>query len=390
MPGTRRQKAKPRRCGRFTSAFSTRFAVFFVICLAIAAPAGAQIGSYRYSSLVMDAATGQVLSGTNADELRYPASLTKLMTLYLTFEALRDRRLEPDTLVPVSAHAASMVPTKLGLLPGSQVTVEQAILALITLSANDAAAALGELLGGDEERFANLMTLRARSLGMDHTTFRNASGLPDPEQVTTARDLAILARHLLDDFPNYYGLFGTPFFLFHGRTIINHDRMLQTYPGADGLKTGYTVASGHNLVTSAVRGGVRLIGVVLGAASNGERDLHMAALLDQGFEHEDVPITPHEALVASRLAGPIPATTQAMSVSELRIARAGYPGHSHRRYLRDAVLLTGPAASLVRHHVDYRPDYRPIRAESTPTCSRTRRRGFCGQLRGDAHRLASR
>ena len=187
-----------------------------------------------------------------------------------------------------------MEPSKLGLLPGSQLTVEEAILGLVTKSANDAASALSELLGGSEERFGQMMTLRARALGMSHSTFMNASGLPHPDQWSTARDLAILSRRLINDFPGYYRYFSTPSFAWHRQIIFNHDNMLRTYPGADGLKTGYTEASGHNLVTSAVRGGVRLVGVVLGAASNGERDIHMASLLDQGFEQMDVPIA-HKA-----------------------------------------------------------------------------------------------
>jgi D-alanyl-D-alanine carboxypeptidase len=213
-----------------------------------------------------------------------------MMTLYMVFEALRDRRLSLGQTVPVSAHAAAMSPSKLGLTPATRISVEQAILGLVTKSANDAAAALGELLGGDEDRFGQMMTLRARALGMAHTVFRNASGLPDPDQITTARDLAVLARHLVQDFPNEYRYFSVPSFLFRGRTILNHDHLLQTYPGADGIKTGYIEASGFNLVTSAVRGDVRLIGVVLGAAHPGERDLHMAALLDQGFEQLNVPV----------------------------------------------------------------------------------------------------
>ena len=201
----------------------------------------------------------------------------------MLFESLRDHRLSLSDAVPVSAWASSMPPTKLGLLPGTYLTVEQALLGLVTKSANDAASALGELMGGDEDRFAQMMTLRARALGMTHTTFRNASGLPDWGQVTTARDLLMLARHLIQDFPQYYHYFSTPSFQFHGRTVLNHQALLRTYPGADGLKTGYTEASGFNVVTSAMRGDVRLIGVVLGASSGGERDLHMAALLDQGF-----------------------------------------------------------------------------------------------------------
>jgi D-alanyl-D-alanine carboxypeptidase len=271
-----------------------------------ARPARAQIGSDRYSSIIIDAATGNILSAVNADEPRYPASLTKLMTLYVTFEALRDHRIALSDLVPVSARAAAMSPSKLGLTPATRITVEQAVLGLVTKSANDAAAALGELLGGDEDRFAAMMTLRARALGMAHTTFRNASGLPDPDQVSTARDLALLARHIVTDFPTYYGYFSTRGFVWHGRMIPNHDHMLDTYPGADGMKTGYTVLAGHNLVTSAQRSGVRLIGVVLGAASNSERDIHMAALLDQGFERMNVaPVGPaaRRGWMMARLSG---------------------------------------------------------------------------------------
>jgi D-alanyl-D-alanine carboxypeptidase len=263
--------------------------------------AHAQVGSDRYSSIVVDESSGKILESINPDAPRHPASLAKLMTLYMTFEALRDRRITLDQAVPVSAHAASMEPTKLGLLPGSRLTVQQAILGLVTKSANDAAAALGELLGGSEDRFAQMMTLRARALGMSRTTFTNASGLPDPDQWTTARDLAVLARHMVTDFPGDYHYFSTPSFVFRGSTIYNHDGMLRSYPGADGMKTGYTEASGHNLITSAVRDGVRLIGVVLGAGSNAERDVHMAALLNQGYEEMDVPIDRPATRVASAL-----------------------------------------------------------------------------------------
>jgi D-alanyl-D-alanine carboxypeptidase len=188
------------------------------------------------------------------------------------------------------------------LVPGTRLTAEEAILGLVTKSANDAAAALGELLAGSEDRFAQMMTLRARALGMSQTTFTNASGLPDPDEWTTARDMAMLARHLLTDFPGFYPYFSTHSFTFQRRVIFNHDRMLASYPGADGMKTGYTEASGHNLVTSAVHSGVRLIGVVLGASSNPERDAHMTALLDQGFDQMDVPAERRTTL-ASRLPG---------------------------------------------------------------------------------------
>jgi D-alanyl-D-alanine carboxypeptidase len=281
--------------------FATGLTSWLWVSSLAATPAHAQIGSARYSSIVVDAGSGDVLEEVNADQPRHPASLTKMMTLYLTFEALRDRRIALDQAVPVSPHAASMEPSKLGLLPGSRLTVEQAILGLVTKSANDAASALGELLGGSEDRFAQMMTLRARALGMGHSTFMNASGLPDPDQWTTARDLAILSRRLINDFPGFYSYFSTPSFAWHRQVIFNHDNMLRTYPGADGLKTGYTEASGHNLVTSALRGGVRLVGVVLGASTNGERDIHMASLLDHGFEQMDVPVFRKPVQMASRV-----------------------------------------------------------------------------------------
>ena len=309
-----------------TLAIATLVAVIGAI--GSAQTARAQVGSERYSSYVIDSGSGQVLESVSADEPRYPASLTKMMTIYMLFEALRDRRVSLDEYVPVSQHAASMSPSKLGLLPGTAITVEQALLGLVTKSANDAAAALGELLGGDEDRFAQMMTLRARALGMSRTTFRNASGWPDPGQISTARDLALLARHLIQDYPSEYRYFSVPYFTFHGRYIPNHDRMLQTYPGADGLKTGYIDASGCNLVTSAVRGDVRLIGVVMGALNGAERDTHMAALLDAGFERMGVPIS-HEpvhprnsVLVASATAAVLPPSTLPMP----RVRYAGVGG----------------------------------------------------------------
>ena len=325
-----------------------------VLCLAMApGVAHAQIGSDRYASIVVDAATGNVLEAANPDAPRHPASLAKLMTLYMAFEALRDRRITDDDLVPVSAHAASMEPSKLGLLPGMRLTVQEAILALVTKSANDAASALGEFLGGSEDRFAQMMTLRARALGMSHSTFTNASGLPDPNEWTTAHDLAILARHLLTDFPNDYSYFSTESFTYQRRVIYNHDVMLRTYPGADGMKTGYTEASGHNLVTSAVRGGVRLIGVVLGAATNGERNVHMAALLNQGFGEMDVPVEQRPVAVASRLPSLVSvahAATLAEPPSRTRVALAaaawgiqvGSFGNEHRA--RDAAVNARRAA----------------------------------------------
>ena len=281
-------------------------AVLVTILALTMSPAWAQIGSSRYASFIMRADSGEVLSAVQPDEARHPASLTKMMTLYMVFEALRDRRITLAQNVPVSAHAASQMPTKLGLMPGTRISVEEAILGLVTKSANDAAAALGEMLGGEEVHFAQMMTLRARGLGMTRTVFRNASGLPDPSQITTARDMATLGRHLVQDFPQEYRYFSVPSFRFHGRIIFNHDQLLQRYPGADGIKTGYVEASGYNLVTSAVRGDIRLVGVVMGAARGGERDVHMMALLDQAYAKIGVAPARRDPQVA---ATPAPAVT---------------------------------------------------------------------------------
>ena len=234
-------------------------------------------------SIVIDAQTGQILSENNPDALTYPASLTKLMTLYLTFQALDSGRLRLDTRLPVSAWAAGQSPTKLGLRPGDTISVRSLILGIVTRSANDAAVVLAEGLGGSEPAFADQMNAEAQRLGMTRTVFRNASGLPNPEQHTTARDMARLALALQRDFPREYGFFATKEFDFRGTEILGHDHLLNWYPGADGMKTGFTDASGFNLVTSAVRNGHRLIGVVLGGTSWASRDREMAALLDQGF-----------------------------------------------------------------------------------------------------------
>ncbi|MGH8012882.1 MAG: D-alanyl-D-alanine carboxypeptidase family protein [Candidatus Binataceae bacterium] len=239
-----------------------------------------------HESIVMDAQTGQVLESDNATALAYPASLTKLMTLYLTFSALKNGTLKLDQRLPISAHAAAQQATRLGLHPGETITVEQAILAIVTKSANDAAVVLAEALGGSEAHFALMMTDEARQLGMTQTVFRNASGLPNAQQVTTARDMAALARALIQEYPEYYHFFSERSFLFHGHLVEGHDHLLGEYPGADGLKTGYTYLSGYNLVTSAVHKGRRLIGVVMGGPTFRARDAHMMALLDTGFAYE--------------------------------------------------------------------------------------------------------
>lgn len=235
-------------------------------------------------SIVIDAETDGVLSAANADAITYPASLTKMMTLYLTFEALNAGRLRLDQYLPVSYEAASRAPTKLGLRPGESIVVQDLILGLVTRSANDAASVLAEGLGGSEPAFAEQMTRKARQLGMTNTVYRNASGLPNPDQYTTARDEAQLAIALYHDFPHEYRYFSTREFYFRGKVIHNHNHLLDWYEGADGIKTGYIGASGFNLAASAVRNGHRLIGVIMGGPSAGTRDREMAALLDRGFE----------------------------------------------------------------------------------------------------------
>jgi D-alanyl-D-alanine carboxypeptidase len=234
-------------------------------------------------SILIDVETGQVLSQANADAITYPASLTKMMTLYLTFEALNAGRLRLDQYLPVSYEAASRAPTKLGLRPGESVAVQDLILGLVTRSANDAASVLGEGLGGSELAFAEQMSRKARQLGMTSTAYRNASGLPDADQYTTARDQAQLALSLYRDFPREYRYFATRQFYFRGNVIHNHNHLLDWYEGADGIKTGYIGASGFNLAASAVRNGHRLIGVIMGGPSAGTRDREMAELLDRGF-----------------------------------------------------------------------------------------------------------
>ncbi len=238
----------------------------------------------KYAAVVVDAKTGEVLYAKRADSPRYPASITKVMTLYLTFEALQSGRLHPNDPVPISPRAAAQSPSKLGLRPGDSLTVDQAMQALAVKSANDIAVALAEKLGGTEARFAAMMTLRAQELGMRNTRFVNASGLPDSRQISTARDIAIMSRAVMRDYPQYYDLFSQRTFTFRGTTMRNHNGLLGRTPGVDGLKTGYTNASGFNIAVSAVRDNRRLITVVLGAPSTAIRNENAEDLILTGFD----------------------------------------------------------------------------------------------------------
>ncbi len=237
----------------------------------------------KYASIVVEADSGRVLHSKNADTRNYPASLTKIMTLYMVFEALDRGKVHMNTKMKASRRAAGMAPSKLGLKRGDTITVRNAVLALITKSANDAAVVIAEHMAGSEQEFARRMTKRARALGMKRTSFRNASGLPNRRQLSTARDMATLARRIYTDFPHYYGYFAAKSFKYQGRSYRNHNKLLSTYSGTDGIKTGYIRASGFNLVASVERDGRRLIGVVFGGRTARSRDRHMAKLLDKGF-----------------------------------------------------------------------------------------------------------
>jgi D-alanyl-D-alanine carboxypeptidase len=232
-----------------------------------------------YASIVVDGNSGAVLQATNPDGPRHPASLTKVMTLYLLFERLDAGRLKLDSPLRVSEHAAEQSPTKLDLKPGQTITVEDAIKGIVTKSANDAAVAVAENLGGDEESFAKLMTQKARALGMAHTTYVNASGLPDDDQITTARDQALLGGAIQERFPNYYKYFSTESFVYRGEAMRNHNHLLGAVEGVDGIKTGFTHASGFNLLTSVHRDGRFIVGVVMGGPTSSERDERMRELI---------------------------------------------------------------------------------------------------------------
>lgn len=250
-------------------------------------PIEAQSGeSARYAAIVLDATTGEVLFARHADSRRYPASLTKMMTLYLTFEALSQGRVKPDDVLTVSSRAASQPPSKLGLPAGQTISLDNAMRATAVRSANDMAVAIAEHIGGSEARFTNMMTLKAEQLGMTQTRYATANGLPDARQLTSARDQAILARALMRDYPQYYHYFGLHDWAYNGRDYRNTNGLLATGRGYDGLKTGYTNASGYNLAATAVRDGRRIITVVMGGRSTASRNAHVAELMDTGFEVE--------------------------------------------------------------------------------------------------------
>lgn len=285
----------------------------------------------KYASLVMDADTGVILSSRYADQTRHPASLTKMMTLMLVFEALERGNISLRDRIYISRNAAVAPPSKIGLKAGSSIRVEDAILSLVTKSANDISVAIAEYLGGSESRFAQQMTRRAHDIGMSRTTFKNASGLPHKGQITTARDMARLAHYIVHRYPNYYRYFSTRTFTYQGKTYRNHNRLMETYAGMDGFKTGYINDSGFNLVASAKRNGHRLIGVVFGGRSTKTRNDHMAGILDAAFVKVRAQ-SPTQIASADRIispqAAPVPpppakpAATQPVQVASLTAQQA--------------------------------------------------------------------
>jgi D-alanyl-D-alanine carboxypeptidase len=309
-----------------------------------------------YSAIVLDVNSGKLLHSVNADELRHPASLTKIMTLYLLFERLETGRLRLNTQLAVSEHAAMQAPTKLGLTPDRMLTVEDAIGGLVTKSANDAAVVIAEALAGDEHEFAELMTRKARALGMSRTVYRNASGLPDDEQVTTARDQALLGRAIQERFPGYYRYFAMPSFKYHGQTMLNHNQLLGQVEGLDGIKTGYTKASGFNLVTSVRRDSRHIVSVVLGGASAGARDARMRSLIEEYI----VLATPQKSTTATAQARKEPAEMRGT------VAEPSTKG-THAANARPAKQQTEPATYSV---ASYERPIRPLSSATPPSTVR--------------------
>lgn len=260
--------------------------------VAVAMLAASPAWAAKYASIVVDMDTAQVLHARDADETRYPASLTKVMTLYMVFDALDSGKLKLNERVPVSKAASRQQPSKLGLRAGSTIKVEDAIRALVTKSANDVAVVLAEKLAGTESKFATKMTAKAKELGLEKTVFKNASSLPNKQQVTTARDMAKLAEAMFLDHKDHYNYFALPSFTWNKRKYENHNTLLKKVKGVDGIKTGYTNASGYNLMASAERDGRRVIAVMMGGTTGRSRDAHVADLLEAAFlEITDAPLT---------------------------------------------------------------------------------------------------
>ncbi|HEX2556535.1 MAG TPA: serine hydrolase [Microvirga sp.] len=321
-----------------------------------AKPAG---GGYNppYAAMVVDVKTGRTLHAENEDALRHPASVTKVMTLYMLFEQLERGKLTLDSPLKVTPHAARMSPSKLYLKPGETISVEDAIKALVTKSANDVAATVAENLAESEDEFAEMMTRKARALGMSRTVFRNASGLPDPEQVTTARDLTVLARAVQDRFPAYYRYFQTRVFTYEGRAHANHNKLLGRVEGVDGIKTGFTNASGFNLMTNAKSDDRHIVAVVLGGRSGASRDQIVANLVRQNLPR---------AYAGARTA---PAVAEGTSARAIAAAESARPAPQPER-VASADVETTAGTTPARRPMDP-ATVRPVVASATGAASTT-------------------
>jgi len=330
------------------------------------------------ASIVVDGNTGAVLQESNPDALRHPASLTKIMTLYLLFEELDAGKIRLDSPLRVSEHASEQSPTKLGLKPGQTIMVDDAIKGVVTRSANDAAVVIAENLGGSEDDFAKLMTQKAHALGMSRTTYVNASGLPDDDQITTARDQALLGRAIQERFPRYYKYFSLPAFVYHGEAIRNHDHLLGSVQGVDGIKTGFTRASGFNLVTSLHRDGRYLVAVVMGGHSAFERDAHMRELLGTHIKEASARRTAPEIAERTDQRDAPAAFAKAWTASRAELAPTPAPGS------KPAVAgTTAPIQPVLVKTISYRiataqtaaltpmPAMVPVAAPAPPAATRT-------------------
>lgn len=311
----------------------------FCMCLTVSAALTAGFSApasanSKYAAYVIHADSGDVMFDRYSNERRYPASLTKMMTLYLLFEEIEAGRLTLESELTVSAQAAAQPPSKLGVKAGSKITVETAIEALVVKSANDVAVVVAEAISGSEWRFAQAMTQKARSIGMSRTTFRNASGLPNSRQVTTARDMATLSRRVIQDFPDHYHYFSIPSFTWNGKTYRSHNKVVGSFDGAEGLKTGYTRMSGYNLATSATRDGQRLIGIVLGGRSGRTRDAHMREILGAAFGE----IKAKPTLIAALHREPPNPRIKPTLLAELE-ARGAAPTVADSEAVRDEIIL---------------------------------------------------
>jgi D-alanyl-D-alanine carboxypeptidase len=320
------------------------------------------------AAMIIDGETGKVLYSRHADLERHPASLTKLMTLYMLFKALKSGQMTLQTPMRVSAHAAAQQPTKLYLKPGQTITVDDAIRSIVIISANDVAVVIAEALGGTESHFAQMMNREAHAMGLHNTNYHNASGLPDPLQITTASDLAVIARHVAYDFPQYFHYFGITGFDYHGRHYRSHDHLVGSYEGADGMKTGFTDGAGFNLVTSVVRGNMNIIGVVMGGRTARSRDGEMVRLLNDTFTkiaanptlvaHAAIPWR-QPARIASALPGniaiiqaqtppplPRPTVQAQLALASPEIRPAARPGHGALVQIAQVLPQARPATRL--------------------------------------------